>query len=182
MIRNTTITDDVSLYLRRRNSIHRFNVRRIEKNRFPVKCGCVICGEGFLCRNIEQYIQRQYYLGPDKKGDIRHVCWGCDLTNKVKVAAATLYQLIDAIPVVERDREEIYPTDFRAPQIPLWRAEKMRLHGLGLRDYSEPTKLLDRFGRYEPVIRQKAASSVRDILAIGSVDLCGQLTPETTQA
>jgi hypothetical protein len=32
------IDDNVLHYLRRRNSIHRFNLRQIEKNRFPVKC------------------------------------------------------------------------------------------------------------------------------------------------
>ena len=76
-------------YLGRRNSIHRSRLRQIEKNRFPKKCKCIACREFFLCGNIEDYLRRQYYLGPDRDGTIRHVCWRCDLTNKVKVAAGT---------------------------------------------------------------------------------------------
>jgi hypothetical protein len=150
-------TPIVDHYLWRINSIHRFTLRQIEKNRFPKKCECVVCGEGFLCRNIDEYLRRQYYLGPDKKGNIRHVCWACDLTHKVRVAAGTLYNLVCAVPVSERDRQEIYPAEFRHP---LWfpdsLPEKMRLPGLGLRDYAEPSK----FG-----IRQQAASSVRNVLS-----------------
>jgi hypothetical protein len=175
-------------YLRRLNSIHRFNLRQIEKNRFPVKCGCVVCGESFLCRNIQQYIARQYYLGPDKDGAARHVCWGCGLKSKVGIAARTLYHLIDSIPVSSRDDLEIYPDDYREALIPqplqsnwnwrklkLWHRQGMLLCGvsgrallgrdtLGLRDYTEPTKLLTRFDRYEFAWRQKAASPVRHIL------------------
>jgi hypothetical protein len=164
-------TDDP--YLGRRNSIHRFNIRQIEKNRFPKKCECVVCGKGFLCANIEDYLRRQYYLGRDKNGEPRHVCRGCDLAHKIRAAAGRLYNLVVAIPVVERDRQEIYPADFRYPRIPLWYEDKMRFPGEGLRDYAESTKLLSKFGRYDPVIRQKAASPVRDILAIASelVDL-----------
>lgn len=90
-----TLIDDP--YLGRRNSIHKSRLRQIEKNRFPKKCECVVCGEFFLCGNIEDYLRRQYYLGP-KNGKLRHVCWGCDLKHKVRAAAGTLYQLIRAIP------------------------------------------------------------------------------------
>jgi hypothetical protein len=203
MIRNTITDDDISPYLRRRNSILRFNIRRIEKNRFPVKCGCVICGGGFLCRGIEEYIQRQYYFGPDKKGDIPHVCSGCGLKNKLKIAAGTLYQLINALPQAERDWQEIFPADFRRALIPLpqqtsfgwtrfeeWRREGVLLCGmsaraatgqdsLGLRDYSEGTRLLTKYSKYEFAYRQKA-SPVRDVLTIASdlVDLPAT-SPET---
>jgi hypothetical protein len=173
-------TPIVDPYLRRRNAIHRFNLRQIEKNRFPVKCGCVVCGEGFLCGNIEDYLKRQYYLGPDKAGNIRHVCWGCDLTHKVRVAAGTLYNLVCAIPVSERDRQEIYPAEFRHPPwFPDSLPEKMRLPGLGLRDYAGPSK----FG-----IRQQAASSVQNVLThlvgIPAIDTRWALyllAPETQQ-
>src|ERR1700739_1627537 len=119
MIRNTITDDDICPYSRRRNSEHLFKLRRVEKNRFPLKCGCVICGESFLCRGIEEYVRRQYYLGPDKDGNVRHVCWGCDLNNKVKIAAGTLYQLINAVPQAERNWQEILPADFRHALIPL---------------------------------------------------------------
>lgn len=163
MIR-TPITDEIDPYLRRRNSIHRVRLRQIEKNRFPKKCECVVCGEFFLCGNIEDYLKRQYYLGP-KNGHIRHVCWDCDLTHKVRAAAAKLYNLVCAISTFARDQQEIYPADFRYPRVPPWRQEKMRLPGLGLRDYSEPAKLLTKFGRYDSVIRQRAASPVRSVLS-----------------
>jgi hypothetical protein len=148
------VVPDEDISQRRRNSIHRFNLRQIEKNRFPVKCGCVICGEGFLCRNIEDYIQRQYYRGRDKTGEVRHVCWGCGLDHRLKLATATLYRLVCAIPVAERDRNEIYPADFRTARIPLWREDNARLPSL--RDYAGPS----RFG-----IHQRAASSVKDVLS-----------------
>jgi hypothetical protein len=139
-------------YLARLNSIHRFHVRQIEKNRFPIKCHCAVCGEHFLCRGIEQYLRRQYYLGPDKDGNVQHVCWSCDLPNKVKIAAGTLYHLISAIPQAERDRNEIYPGDFCkariAPPPHDWRGPS------DLRDYSEPTRLLNKFGKYEFAYRQ----------------------------
>jgi hypothetical protein len=162
---------------------------RIQRNSFPQKPKCVCCGRRFGLRNFEDYVQRQYYLGPgtarvevwpgvlgtqtnpfDASGRVRprkprFVCRGCDIGNKVKVAAGTLYQLVRAVPVAERDRNEIYPADFRYPQIPLWREEKMRLPGLGLRDYASLGRLLLRSGSYEVVIRQKAASPVRDIPA-----------------
>jgi hypothetical protein len=151
-------TPIVDHYLWRINSIHRFTLRQIEKNRFPKKCECVVCGEFFLCANIDEYLRRQYYLGPDKNGNIRHFCWACDLTHKVRVAAGTLYNLVCAIPVAERDRQEIYPAEFRYPPwFPDWLPEKMRLPGLGLRDYAEPSK----FG-----IRQQAASPVRNVLTL----------------
>jgi hypothetical protein len=181
MIRNTITDNDISPYLRRRNSIHRFTIRWIEKNRFPVKCSCVICGGIFLCGGIEEYLQRQHYLGPDKNGNIRHVCWGCSLEKKLKITAVTLYQLINALPRAERDRQEIYPADFLYPRIPLWREEKMRLPGIGLRDYSEGTRLLTKYGKYEFAYRQKA-SPVRDVLTI-TFDLVdwGRLTPPERQ-
>jgi hypothetical protein len=157
-----TVDDDISPHLRQYNSIYRFNLRRIEKNRFPLKRGCAVCGGSFLCRNIEQFVERQYYLGPDKRGNARHVCSECGFENKVKSAAETLYHLINAIPVAERDREEVYPDDFRYPRVPLWRAEKMRWPGLALRDYAEPARLLTKFGS-EFAYRQKAASPVRVI-------------------
>jgi hypothetical protein len=157
-----TIDDDISPHLRRYSSIYRFNLRQIEKNRFPLKRGCAACGASFLCRNIEQYVERLYYLGPDKRGNARHVCSECGLENKVKIAAETLYHLINAIPVAERDREEVYPNDFRYPWVRLWRTEKMRWPGLALRDYAEPARFLTRFGGGF-AYRQKAASPVRVI-------------------
>jgi hypothetical protein len=182
-----TLIDDP--YLGRRNSIHRSRLRQIEKNRFPKKCSCVVCGEGFLCRSIEDYVRRQYYLGPDKNGKPRHVCWGCDLDSKVKIAARTLYHLVCAIPVVVRDRNEIYPNE-----IPVRPEANMWLSGLALNDYAGPARLLTKFGGYELVIRQKAASSVRNVLAITSelvnlpaiekrlvLYLWGRLTPPETQ-
>jgi hypothetical protein len=54
----------------------------------------------------------------------------------------------------------------------------MRLLALGLRDYSEPARLLSKFGACEPVARQKAASPVRDVLTI---TCWGRLTPPETQ-
>jgi hypothetical protein len=166
MIRNTITDDDISPYFRRRNSIHRLTIRWIEKNRFPVKCSCVICGEIFLCRGIEEYLGRRYYLGPDKRGNIRHVCWGCNLKSKIRLAAGTLYHLINALPQAERDWQEIFPANFRHAPIPLpeqtsfgwrtfeqWRSEGVLLCGMsaksatgqdsqGLRDYSEGARLL----------------------------------------
>jgi hypothetical protein len=121
-----------------------------------------------LCRSIGEYVRRQYYLGPDRAGNVRHVCWGCNLGNKLKIASQWLYRLIEAIPVWERNREEIYPHDFRAPQVPLWRMEKMRLPGLGLRDYAEITELRLRLGGLERAFRQKAASAVRDIPSLSA--------------
>jgi hypothetical protein len=135
------------LYFARLNSIHRFNLRQIEKNRFPRKCQCVVCGGHFLCGGIDEYLQRN------------QVCRGCDLTNKVNRAAETLFHLISAIPAAERDRNEIYPGDFCKARITPpphnWRVP------YGLRDYSEPTKLLNKFGEYESAYRQRAASHVR---------------------
>ena len=169
---------DDNVYLRRRNSIHRFNLRQIEKARFPRKCHCAVCGEVFLCRGIEQYLQRQYYCGPDRDRNIRHVCWGCDLKSKVGIGSGNLFHLISAIPQAERDRYEIYPGDFRTALIPLplqsnwgwrtfeqWYRQGVVLCGMssesatgqdseGLRDYSEPTRLLNKFGKYEFAYRQ----------------------------
>jgi hypothetical protein len=117
----------------------RFN-REVEKNLFPVKCQCKFCGHKFECGTIDQLLQRS------------NVCYGCDLKNKVEIAAETLFHLISAIPQAERDAQEIYPGDFRKAQITPehdWRFP------YGLRDYSEPTKLLNKFGQYEFAIRQK---------------------------
>jgi hypothetical protein len=168
-----TADDDINL--RRRNSIEKYRRRRIEKNRFPKKCKCVVCGERFMCRSIEDYIRRQYYLGPDKDGAIRHVCWGCSLDQKVKVAARTLYHLVCAIPVAERDSNEIYPAE-----IPVRLGENMWLPGLGLNDYAEPARLLSRFGRYELVARPKAASPARNVPAT-AFRAWERLTPPETQ-
>jgi hypothetical protein len=107
------VDDDNSDYSRHFNSSHRARIRRLEKNKFPIKCRCVICKGDFECRGIEQYLGRQYYLGPDKRGNVRHVCWACGLESKIKVTAATLFHLVGAIPLVERDSNEIYPNDFR---------------------------------------------------------------------
>ncbi len=149
--------------LRRGNSLHRKELRRQEKNRPPVK-----------------------EVGPF---DI--------LRRKVEIANETLYHLICAVPLEKRDREEIYPADFSTALIPLpqrtnWPADRLArwrrqgrllcgvsraaLHGhysLKLRDFSEPARLLFRYGRYEVVTRQQAGSRVRDILTITSelVDL-----------
>jgi hypothetical protein len=138
--------------LRRGNSGHRWKLRRFEKNHLPFKCDCAICGAHFECRSIKEYVERQ------------GICWGCGFENKIKIAAETLYHLVCAIPQWERDREEIYPADFRYPRIRLWPKDKEPLPGLGLRDYAEPTKLLDKYRRYFSAWRQKAASPVYDTL------------------
>jgi hypothetical protein len=181
MIRKTVDDDN----LRRHNSIRRFNLRQIEKNRFPLKRGCMVCHVGFLLCGISDYLARQYYLGPDEDGDPRFVCRGCDLESKVRIAAGTLYHLINALPRAERDQQEIYPADFSTALIPLplrsnwgWRTlDRWHEQGiafgmsaraatgqdsLGLRDYSQPTRLLNKFGT-EFAYRQKAASPVRVI-------------------
>jgi hypothetical protein len=97
----------------------------------------------FLCRGIEEYLGRRYYLGPDKRGNIRHVCWGCNLKSKIRLAAGTLYHLINALPQAERDWQEIFPANFRHAPIPLpeqtsfgwrtfeqWRSEGVLLCGM----------------------------------------------------
>jgi len=142
---------DLAQYLARRNSIHRFNLRQIEKNRFPHKCQCVVCGEHFLCRGIEEYLQRKHYR-PDKDGNVQHVCWGCDLQDIVGRAAETLFHLISAVPQWERDSQKIYPGHFCKARItpPPWDWRTP----YGLRDYSEPTRLLSKFGEYEFAYRQ----------------------------
>src|SRR5262249_46460965 len=101
------------------------------------------------------------------------------LNLKVNLAAETLYHLIDAIPVAERDRQEIYPGDFLRPVVSEPLPEKMWLPDLGLRDYSEPALLLFKSGRYERVIRQKAASAARSIASDVSYALL--LVPTQTQ-
>jgi hypothetical protein len=114
-----------------------------------------------------------------------------------KRVASLLHYAVELVPIAERDRLEIYPADFSKALIPLsqrtnWQADRLErwrrqgmllcgvssravlgLDGLHLRDYAEPAKLLSKFGRYELVTRQKAASPVRDVLTITSdlVDL-----------
>ena len=180
-------------YLARLNSIWRFNLHRIEKNRFPRKCQCVVCGHHFLCQGIDEYLRRQ------------NVCYGCDLRNKVKTAAGNLFQLISAIPQAERDRLEIYPADFRTALIPLpqqsnwgwrtfeeWRREGVILCGisaksatgqdtLGLRDYSEGTRLLNKFGKYEFAYRQKGGPVWTGRDSHVALWLFGQLTTPKQQ-
>lgn len=107
---------------------------------------CAICGGRFECRSIKEYVERQ------------GICWGCCFENKIKIAAETLYQLVCAIPQTERDREEIYPADFRYPRVPPWPEEEMRWPGLGLRDYSQTKKLLFKYGRYETVIHSRGSA------------------------
>jgi hypothetical protein len=106
----------------------------------------------------------------------------CSLDHKVKLAAGTLYHLISAIPVAERDGNEIYPNE-----IPVWPKKYMWLPGLGLSDYAGPARLRSRFGR-ELVIRQKAASPIRNALthliglpAIDTRWALSLLAPETQQ-
>jgi len=96
---------------------------------------------------------------------------------KLKLHSATLYHLIRAVPAWERDREEVYPNDFRYPRVPLWRMEKMRWPGLGLRDYAEITELRLRLGGFERDFRQRAASPVRYV----SSDVPCVLVPTETQ-
>src|SRR5262249_51860006 len=88
----------------------------------------------------------------------------------------------------DRDRLEIYPADYRTALVPLplqsnwdWRwFEQRKREGellcgitaktatgkntVGLRDYSEGTRLLTKFGKYQFEYRQKAASYVSHIL------------------
>jgi hypothetical protein len=113
-----------------------------------------------------------------------------------KRVASLLHYAVELVPIVERDREEIYPADFSTARIPLpqrtnWRADKLErwrrqgmllcgissraalgLDGLHLRNYSEPARLLTKFGRCELVSRQKGGH-VCDVLAVTSpfVDL-----------
>src|SRR5262249_28539135 len=75
--------------------------------------------------------------------------------------------------------QEIYPGDFLRPVVSEPLPEKMWLPDLGLRDYSEPALLLSKSGRYERVIRQKAASAARSIASDVSYALL--LVPTQTQ-
>ena len=164
--------ENAAVALRWGNSQYRKNLRRFEKNHFPFEYDCAICGDRFECRSIKECVER------------RGVCWGCSLENKVRIASRRLYHLICAIPRPERDHEEIYPAHWATAFIPLsqrsnwgWRQfEEWYREGvilcsisarsatgrdtLGLRDYSEPTRLLTKFGKYEFAYRQKAASPV----------------------
>jgi hypothetical protein len=128
------IDEEFRQELKRWNSNQRAHLRRREKNRKakPVK------------------YDRQY--GEPRKSDK----W--DLPKLLRGTAAALFHRIEAISTVERDRQGIYPDDFRHPRVPLWRMEKMWLLGLGLRDYSEPITLLTKFGTLERDWRQKAAA------------------------
>jgi len=105
------------LYFARLNSIHRFNLRQVEKNRFPHKTECKVCGRNFLCQSIDDYLQRQ------------NICWGCDAGNLIKKTAETLFHLVGAIPHQERDQLGIYPADFRYPRVSLWHSEKLVWQG-----------------------------------------------------
>jgi hypothetical protein len=102
---------------------------------------------------------RRSALSVDKNDKPHWVCRDHDLKTIVGNAAGALYQLVSAVPVAERDQLGIYPNEVRVPYH--W---KQRLSDSGIRDYAEQG----------PVgIRQKAASTVRDVLAITSpfVDL-----------
>ena len=169
--------------LRRGNSGHRKKLRRLEKNRGPVAPFKYERGAG-----------------------LRRPSDNIDLKTLVKVAAGTLYHLIDAIPVAARDALEIYTGDYRTalfpyPQRTNWNARKLERwkrqgislcgvssraalgrDGLGLRDYAEPARLLFS-GRYKLVTRQKAASAGQYILATPELAawLRQQVTPPETQ-
>jgi hypothetical protein len=107
-----------------------------------------------------------------------------NLKNRIKVAAGTLYHLIDAIPQWKRDAEEIYPGDFRKTFIsqPLrtnWKADKLEWwrqlgwgiggrsepQRFGLKDYSGPARLLFKSGDHQTVYRQKALPNA-DVLLV----------------
>jgi len=122
-----------------------------------------------------------------RRGGIERPSDAIGLPKLLRYSAGTLFHLIDAIPQVERDRYEIYPADFRTALISLrlqsnwdwrtldrWLEQGIVLCGmsartaagidtLGLHDYSEPTRLLTKFKRYEFAYRQKAASSAQYI-------------------
>ncbi|MGC2076551.1 MAG: hypothetical protein WA728_11070, partial [Xanthobacteraceae bacterium] len=81
------------------------------------------------------------------------------LPKLLRYTAGTLFRLIEAIPQVERDQLEIYPTDFRGPQRSFrYRATK-EYWPRHIRDYAEPTKLLLKSGEYKSAWRQNAASA-----------------------
>ena len=128
----TAAIEGEELVLRRGNSSHRKWLRRLEKN------------QG---RSVNEF----RYARPGKLHGLARPMDSLPTPVGVSIAAETLYHLIDMIPQLERDREQIYPADFRAPQIPLWRPDVARRPGLGLRDYSEPLP-------QRPGYRQKAAS------------------------
>jgi hypothetical protein len=144
--------------LRRGNSQHRRKLRKLEKNR------------------SRRRLSEEQLLSPQEV-----------VALKLRIHAETFYHLIDAIPQWERDRDEIYPADFRYPDAPLWWEEyKERLPGLGLRDYSISKKLLFKSGQYERVACQKAASPVWRILitpelTVFYLALWQQLMPPETQ-
>ena len=126
----TPAIEGEQIVLRRGNSQHRAALRKLEKNR------------------SRRRLEKELLLSPEEV-----------VRLKIKVAAGTLYHLVDAIPEWERDSHGIYPGERII--LPL---RKQRLPGLGLRVYSERTKLLFKNGRYEFVTRQKAASPVLRIL------------------
>jgi hypothetical protein len=165
--------------LRRGNSQHRKELRRLEKNRPQ--------------RQDYRYPRQRIALSDAKRcvrlqGDPeRRPSDSLPLDKLVEIAGETLYHLICAIPLLERDGQEIYPADFSVAFVPLhqqtnwpwrWADECVRAgeqcgvgvwaapgyDTLGLHDYSEPVRLLFKYGRYELVTRQKAASPVRYVL------------------
>jgi hypothetical protein len=169
--------------LRRGNSQHRKELRRQEKNR-PQKKEYRYPRVGSTFGGFQHGLPGRYL----KKKGLRPRPRPSDniaLGRLHEIANGTVYQLVSAIPLEERDRLEIYPSDFSTALIPLpqrtnWPAERLarwRRQGrllcgvssnallgrdsLGLRDYSGPARLLFRSGRYELVSRQKAASPVR---------------------
>jgi hypothetical protein len=159
--------------LKRGNSLHRRKLRRSEKNRPNrtldpwrdrwrdryLRIGLSPSSElAEFSQLVRLFRAGEELLTPQKV-----------LSDKVKVAAGTLYHLIDAVPQWERDCEEIYPGDFRKARIPRplrtnWNADKLEWwrqlgwgrytakETFGLKDYSQPVKLN---GRTVP--RQKAA-------------------------
>ena len=115
LIRYAQFSGECENYQYQLNSFHRDYVRRVEKNRFPAKCKCAICGEPFLCKSIDEYMRRG------------NVCRGCDLKNRVQKAAGVLYELIKAIPQTERDLSGISPAEFEKAIIPrAWREYRER--------------------------------------------------------
>src|SRR5262249_37460043 len=178
--------------LKRGNSQHRRKLRKWEKNRRVGADTLDPWRDRWRRRNLVIDHRGRKLMPPERTelGEltelVRLVRSGEKLLSpqevlnlKVNLAAETLYHLIDAIPVAERDRQEIYPGDFLRPVVSEPLPEKMWLPDLGLRDYSEPALLLFKSGRYERVIRQKAASAARSIASDVSYALL--LVPTQTQ-
>jgi hypothetical protein len=169
------------LVLKRGNSQRRGKLRRYEKNR---RVGAATL-EPWFDRWRDRYLRTG--LSPSAELAeinqlVRLARIGEDLLTpqevlegKAAVAAGTLYHLIDAIPVADRDWQEIYPGDLRSaahilrPLQTNWAADLFEWWGelgwlrrhhpkktFGLKDYSQPVKLN---GRTE--LRQKAAPPFR---------------------